>query len=286
MDESVDVPEASRSDQRPGQDGQKSVERAMAVLEHVAKYPGTVTQIADGLGLPRATVHRTLAQLEARGFLRKDVADHQYRVGGGLWSIASTYLADHPVLEAARPHVERVRSRTGVLVQLAECSGGLAVPLLSLQGDDDISNATYGHHFPLHAGAKGQVLLAHAGTEAIERYLARPLARLTDFTIVDPDELRARLTEIRRLGYGIAFGEVQAFTGSMAAPLHDRYGQVVAVLAFIARRSRLEDKRGADLLREELLLTASTISVALGYRPELMTIEPARCGAGKVLQGA
>jgi len=130
-----------------------------------------------------------------------------------------------------------------------------------------ITKTTYGYHFPLHCGSKGQVLLAFAEPGNIERYLAGPLEALTNETITDADVLRVRLAEIRAQGYALTEGDVQRFTGSVSAPVFERNGRIIATVCLIARRTAFRDKRQSAAIVETTLETAHAASIALGWRP-------------------
>src|SRR2546429_337922 len=72
-----------------------------------------------------------------------------------------------------------------------------------------IPKTTPEFHFPLHTGSKGHVLLAPSEPEVLEALLERPLVALTDRSITDPGELRARLDDVRAQGYAITREDVQ-----------------------------------------------------------------------------
>ena len=95
-----------------------------------------------------------------------------------------------------------------------------------------------------------------------------PLERLTELTITDPEVLRKDLQQIRQRGYSVTIADVQPFTGSMAAPIRDLSGRVVACVCFIARKTLLQNERRRDELLEHLLHAAHLTSIDLGWRPE------------------
>ena len=64
----------------------KGVRRAVHVLEYIAIHPGRATDIAEGLGLSWATLHRTLQQLETAGFLQRENAGN---CSGGMPTAAT-----------------------------------------------------------------------------------------------------------------------------------------------------------------------------------------------------
>ena len=246
----------------------KGVRRALQVLEHLAVHPGRATDVAEALGVSWATLHRTLTQLEHGGVIQRDPDTGRYSIGARTWFIGTAYVANHRVLEAARPYLDAAAAKGDFTVQLVERSGRLAVTLYSHHVSGEvITKTTYGYHFPLHCGSKGQVLLAFAEPGNIERYLAGPLEALTNETITDADVLRVRLAEIRAQGYALTEGDVQRFTGSVSAPVFERNGRIIATVCLIARRTAFRDKRQSAAIVETTLETAHAASIALGWRP-------------------
>lgn len=257
----------------PGDEGAgpaplKGVNRALLVLEHIASHPGRATAIAEAMGLSWATLHRTLRQLEQGGFLQRDPDTGHYSIGRRMWFIGATYLASHNVLEVALQYLRTASRARGITVQLVEKSDRQTVVLFSSHSDDEITKATYGYHFPLHAGSKGQVLLAFSDEAFIDAYLEGELERLTPLSETDPEALRSRLRTIREQRYAITVADVQMFTASMAAPVFNRKGEVVACVCFVIRKSGMMNDERRDELLDRLLETAQSISLALGWRPE------------------
>ncbi len=245
----------------------KGVHRALHVLEYIAIHPGRAIDIAEGLGLSWATMHRTLQQLEQGGFLKRDLDTNRYSIGPRMWFIGATYVANHRVLEAAKTYLEEARRLPGVTVQLVERSRYEAVALYSTHSDEEITKATYGYHFPLHVGSKGQVLLAYAEPNFVDSYLSGDLEQLTPYSLTDPKEIRELLAKIRSQGYAVTLADVQLFTGSMAAPVFDRGNKIVACVCFVAKKSAIENPKRREEILETMLKTAQSISIALGWRP-------------------
>ncbi|HET7717682.1 MAG TPA: IclR family transcriptional regulator [Bauldia sp.] len=259
----------SARDARAGLPPLRGMARSFAVLEYLAASPGRVVDVTRGLGLPWATVHRTIIQLEKAGFLQRDAKTNRYEIGPRLWHVGSSYLANHRVLKAAQPYLSQLQEAEGIVVQITERIGNLAVAIYSAQRlAEDITKAHYGYHFPLHCGSKGQVLLAHEDPDFIDAYLRRDLERLTSETITDPAVLRGELAKIRRAGMALTVADVQPFTGSMSAPIRDASGKVVASLCFIFRKVLLRNDKRREELQDQLMHMAHSISIDLGWRPD------------------
>lgn len=257
-----------RNDADESADPLKGMDRSFAVLEFIAQQPSRVVDVTKVLGLPWATVHRTMTQLEKAQFLRKDPETNRFGIGPKLWHIGSAYLSNHRVLNASLSYLSQSQDIEGIAVQICERIGNQAVAIYSAQRlAEDITKAHFGFHFPLHCGSKGQVLLAFESPAFIESYLSRPLERLTNETVTAPAQLRVIIAEIRASGMALTVGDVQPFTGSMAAPIRDGSGQVVASLCYVFRKSLLKNEKRMQELKDRIIHTAHSISFDLGWRP-------------------
>ena len=246
----------------------KGVYRALEILEYIATSPGRASDIAIGLKLPWTTLHRTLTQLEQAGFLNKEIESGRYYVGEKMWLIGTSYLANHRVLEVAQPYLDNAAEKGNFTVQLVQRSGRLAITLYSRHVSGEvITKATYGFHFPLHCGSKGQILLAYSPKPFLENYLSTPLEKLTEETIIEPEVLRDKINDIQQQGFAFTEGDVQPFTGSISAPILGRNGTIIAAVCIIARRTTFGNKLHMEEITETALQTSQSISMALGWRP-------------------
>ena len=85
-------PKTARSpskDEDESADPLKGMDRSFAVLDFIAQQPSRVVDVTKVLGLPWATVHRTMTQLEKAQFLRKDPETNRFEIGPKLWHIGS-----------------------------------------------------------------------------------------------------------------------------------------------------------------------------------------------------
>lgn len=246
----------------------QGVSRALRVLDVVAQRPLRTSELSEELGISWATLQRTLTQLEADGFIKRDDRG-LFHMGRKTWLLGSTYLVGHRLMELAVPLLTRESSNvpTSVL-QLVERSGDTTVVLFSREAasKDVITRTTYGYHFPLHCGSKGWIFLAYAEPQTLDEYLSKPLISLTPATITDPAALRERLAEVRTQGYAVTVGDVQSFTGSVAAPVFDSEGQVEACVCAVTQRTSLAGDR-QDQIVETVQRIAQTLSLGLGWQP-------------------
>ncbi|MDN3352153.1 IclR family transcriptional regulator [Actinomadura sp. DC4] len=219
--------------------------KVMAILEAFA--PGgvrlTLTEICRRADLPLATGHRLVGELTGGGFLER-LPDGSYRIGMRLWRIGAQASAATALRELALPHMEDLYEATHENVQLAVVSGHKALYLERLRGPRSVPIVTrVAAELPLHSTGVGRVLLAFASEEFAEDVIAEGLASFTPNTVTDPGRLRAHLVEVRRTGYAVTSEEMTLGSCSVAAPVRDAGGSVLAAMSLVTRR------QGADLRR-------------------------------------
>lgn len=245
--------------------GLQGIERTMSILEAIADRPMRASEIARELDLKWATTHRALLALVAADCLVHDGTTGHYYIGPRMYYIGSSLLSRLPVVRAAQSPVRATALETSTTAQLVIRYGRRSMNLLVAEsGKEAVARSSIDYHFPLHCGSKGQVLLAFAGDDFIDEYLSQPLEKLTRHTCTDPDELRARLERIREEDCAATKGDVQLSTGSVAAPVRDAGGAVVASLTLIIDYRNFD--KAESKLHDVVLRTARSISAQLGWQ--------------------
>jgi DNA-binding IclR family transcriptional regulator len=229
-----------------------------------AQHPElTLSELARRAGISVPTAHRRAAELVEWGALER-IGSGCYRIGLRLWEVGSLAPRAPGLRESALPFMEDLYVVTRQNVQLAvrdevelvfveRIAGRQAVPVLTRVGG----------RFHLHATGVGLVLLAHAPAEIQERVLAGPLPRYATGTIVDPGRLRRVLAEVRQRGYAVSERAVTDDATSVAAPVRDATGSVVAAVSIVVQASSAKPRE----LAPYVLTAAQGISRALGSGP-------------------
>ena len=238
------------------------VGRAFAVLEAFTPERPTLplSEIARRAGLPLTSTHRLLGELCESGALERN-ADGSYRVGLRLWEIASLAPRGVPLREAALPFLEDLYEVTHENVQLGVREGRDVVYIERIAGRRAVGVLTrVGGRFPLHASGIGLVLLAHA-PEGVQRdVLEGPLQRFTEHTITEPARLRRVLAQVRRDGVAVSDRQVTDDAMSVAAPITDSSGEVIAALSIVAKTGATVAARLAPAVRAAALGTSRALS--------------------------
>ena len=242
----------------------QSIRRAFAVLGTLGDGPLGVTEVAERAGLPKSTAARLLTTLAAEGAVEQIPGDTAYRLGPRLITLAGGFSMARSLAAIARP----------TLVQLAEASGeaaGLGIPdgdLIHYVDQVDTPNPVQvrdwtGARAPLHAVSSGQVLLAFRTPGAIDRYLDKPLERFTERTVVRPDDVRERLREVRRQGFTWAIEEFDPGISSVAAPIADASGEVIAAVHIHGPSYRFPSEAHMPELAQLVVTGAARIAAGL-----------------------
>jgi DNA-binding IclR family transcriptional regulator len=248
-----------------------AVERAMDVLLYFGRTDQPdlgVTEIAAALGLTKAAVHRILTALRSRGLIVLDTTTRRYALGHAAVALGRAYLARTDVRAIAAPELKRLAERARETATLSLRRGDTRLYADQVVPDQELRlEVSLGVPFPLHAGGSSKVFLAFEPDAELDAYLQRrPLDALTDRTITDPGRLRKDLATIRRRGFATSLGERQAGAASVAAPVFDRDGRVVAVLGVAGPALRFKPDPGAAVVGD-LLAAARRISAQLGHEP-------------------
>src|SRR5436309_3187113 len=157
--------------------------------------------------------------LADRGLIERDPLSDKYRLGFGLIRLAGAAMAGLDLVSTARPILEDLADRTRETVNLGVLSGDGVVYIDQITGTRSIVAVSWvGRRTPLHATSNGKVLLAWLSDEERERVLSRPLERATPNTVVDLEELRGQLLEVRTRGYAQAREELEEGLNAVAAP--------------------------------------------------------------------
>ena len=240
-----------------------SVKTALRVLEAVAAYqPAGLSDLTRRLGLPKSTVQRCLATLDEAGWIRPGGQElTRWVLTGRAFSVGSQVANTRNLREIALPALSTLQEATLETIHLMVPDGDEMVLIERLDSAHELRTfKPLGSRAPLHATSNGKSVLAHLPEAEREAYLAARLRPITAQTVTDPDELRARLAEIRARGYAINVAELHDGVTSVGAAVLDA-GRPVASLSISGPSSRIpadrHDEYGARVTAAAHRITAA-----------------------------
>ncbi|MGH3341473.1 MAG: IclR family transcriptional regulator [Carbonactinosporaceae bacterium] len=209
----------------------------------------SLTEISRLTGLPGPTAHRLTSEMVRWGGLERLDAG-TYRIGLRLWEVGALAPRQRSLRDVALPYMQDLYEATHENVQLAVLDGREALYVEKISGREAVPIISrVGGRLPLHATGVGKILLAHARPALREQVLAGRLERFTPYTIVMPGKLRQALAEVRRSGLAYCYEEMTLGSVSLAAPVRDRPGPVVAALSIVVRSFPVDTQRLAPAVR-------------------------------------
>lgn len=246
-----------------------SLDKALTILEMLANHPGSgVSEIAQRTESTKSQAFRLLYTLEQRGYVRKDGNSRTYTLGYRTLYLGDKSRQQNSIVQAARPVLDELSERCQENVHLILREGLSSVCVALRQSSQSLRlYAQVGRRGPLHAGGGSTLLLAFAPDEVREEVLASQLKTFTPVTETDPARLRELLAKIREQGFHEAKNDLDEGAYSIAAPIRDHRGQVVAALSIAGPIFRLtaESRR---LHLDNVLKYADKVSHALGWQAQ------------------
>lgn len=219
------------------------LERALVVLETISKshVPLTISEVATRCGLPVATVHRLISQLEPLGMLRRALGSKRLMVGVGLLELSRAALESSMVADA--PH----RILVGLAGQIGEhCQIGVWADGEVLYVDSARATRSEGLHFdpgrrsPLHCTSIGKLFLAEMPEDALRHWIANtPLATPTPRSITQGDDLLRMIAKVRAEGWAASNEEYAPGVVGCAVPIRSVDGALIAGLGISAPSARV-----------------------------------------------
>jgi IclR family transcriptional regulator, acetate operon repressor len=234
----------------------KTADEALQVLLELGRAGGrTPAELARALNLNRTVVHRQLATLAARGFVRRTGSDPVYVLGAAVLELAQS--VEPAIRSVALPVMRDLAADTAETVLL--CTPNLSTDpcvtvLDQVIAERHVVRVAYrlGHLVPLSVSAGGRAVLAFLGDPAArERAIA---------AAADPDLCRSQVAEITVAGYAASRDELLRDVSGIAAPVLDDQGHAVASLSVTAPVSR---HTGLTAMVPALLRAAREVSARL-----------------------
>jgi len=239
----------------------QSLERGLAVIrafdaEHRML---SLSEVAAATGLSRAAARRFLHTLVHLGYMHN--SGGRFALRPKILELGYAYLSSLTLPEVAMPHLEELAEQVRESSSVSELDGEDVVYIARVP-TKRIMRVTInvGTRFPAYATSMGRVLLAAKPDDWLDKYLSSVKLRgLTDHTITSPAGLRQELHKIRGRGWALVDQELEEGLRSLAAPIRDAEGTVIAAVnvATHAGRRSLESVV-QDMLRP-LLTTAERI---------------------------
>ncbi len=241
----------------------QALDRALGILALVAQRPDLGLQaLAERSGTSVSQVLKILATLEGHALVAKG-ADKTYRLGYGAMRLGHLAARLEPVVGVAAMVLDELREETGESIHLVVRDGLDAVIADVRESSKTVRVVSpVGERTRLNAGSAGKLFLAYGPRDLMAWLVREPMPAYTELSETDPELLRIDVDRARRQGVCVAIGDFEDGAFSVAAPVLEEPGRMVAAIALagplsrfdsaIERRYRSAVKRAAASVGERL----------------------------------
>ena len=201
------------------------------MLSALSDGPIGVTEVAERTELAKSTAARLLASLAREGAVEQVPGQTRYRLGPRMATLSVGVAPVRNLVAIARPILEALARETGEAAGLSVPDGATVHYIDQVDSTHEVQVRDWtGTRVPMHAVSSGQVFLAHMNPTEVERYLAQPRVSFTPKTITDSSALRDRLRQVQLDGFAWVREEFAEGLNSVAAPVADDGGEIVAAV--------------------------------------------------------
>jgi IclR family transcriptional regulator, KDG regulon repressor len=244
----------------------RNAARLLKEFSHGSREIG-VTELSRRLGIGKSTAHRLLNTLADEGLLERDPDSGAYRLGLAMYELGASVSTHADLHEACAPILDQLRNATRETVQVGVLDGHEVVYVERRESPQTLRLfGRVGFRNDAHCTSTGKLLLAYLPPDRLDAALRDwPLPIKTPFTIHDEAVLRAQLEVIRSRGWAENVNEAEVGVASIAAPIRNGVGEVVAAVSVAGPVQRLN---GDSLKRfaRPCMEAGLAISRRLGHR--------------------
>lgn len=246
-----------------------SVDRALELLFILEKNPRDmgVTELSHLLDIQKSSTHNLLQTLLAKGFVQQTDTG-RYTLGLQLMRLGAVCAERLDVRRIARPFLEELAEETGEIALFGLRVGNeITIVDKAEPPSSFFMIPKFDFSSTFHCSAIGKVLLAYSPESFVSNVLANGLVRYTPYTIIDSNELKQELIQIRTNGFAVACNETVNGVTCISTPIFDANNRVEGAFSISSSSSLLTKERHAEVL--SILKNKSlAVSRALGYHSQ------------------
>ncbi|MDY0748083.1 IclR family transcriptional regulator [Paucibacter sp. R3-3] len=255
-----------------------ALERGLRILAEFNRHTQVVSppELARRLELPRSTVFRLLTTLENMGFVQRSEGGNDYRLGLAVLRLGFEYLASLPLNELGQPLLRRLSEEIAYPCNIVvrDWRSIVYVTRVSPQAPASpfVGAVNVGTRLPAHGTVLGRMVLADLSLAQLRALY--PEDNLESFSVDTPRTVSA-LYELLQLdlrrGCAIGEGFFEPNISTIAAPVRDHSGHIVAALGVTINAGRFQDvqldESRVDAMVASVKRTAAELSRLLNYSP-------------------
>ncbi|MDR1730490.1 MAG: IclR family transcriptional regulator [Synergistaceae bacterium] len=248
----------------------QSSDKLLNLLEIMTEQPEPLRlqDLARICGMNASTALRFLNALQRRKYVEQEASTGRYYLTFKLCALAQNVNSFFDIRSVARPFLRNVTQIFSESCNLAVESDMTVIYIEVEKGPNKMLMSTQriGNVAPLYCTGVGKLFLTDYSPTALDRLIAlKGLTKYTEYTITDPEELKAELERIKKTGYAFDNEECEEGARCIAAPVRDYTGRIKAAISVSGPVVRMTDKHIFSHL-PMLLDAAEQISFRMGWK--------------------
>ncbi|MDQ0163112.1 DNA-binding IclR family transcriptional regulator [Bacillus alveayuensis] len=244
-----------------------SIKNALRILKSFTmdEPEKKISDLSSSLGINKSTVSRTMKTLASEGFVYKDPETKKYRLGLSILSLSGVLFSNMDVYRESQPVLNKLVENIGETAHISVLDDLEVVYLQKVECHHPVRFLTHiGRRNPPYCTSSGKVLLAFSEEEIINNVVAKGLTAFTKNTITNPEKLRSHLAKIKEDGYAFSLEELSEGVNSIAAPIYDYTGKVIAALSVVGPKQRIPIHKLKSIAKQ-VMAASKEVSERMGY---------------------
>jgi IclR family pca regulon transcriptional regulator len=199
----------------------------------------TIAEVAERTGLTRAAARRYLITLTHLGYMRHE--NKLFSLTPMVLRLGQSYLHSARLPRVVQPLLYRLAYTVGEAASAGVLDHDQLVCVAAVSAGQLVSATLQpGTRVPAWCTANGRMLLAGLPQDQLEAFLERvQTEQITEHTIVSKERLAVEIARVRAQGYALVDQELELGLRTMAVPLRNFRGDVVAAMNISVHAARM-----------------------------------------------
>ena len=226
-----------------------------------------LSEVSNELDLDISHVKRLLNTLVQENLLKKK--EKKYSLGLSVLNFSGIVNSHLNIHLEARPILQPLVEQLGIAIHMGILEGIGVVYLDKLETNHPIKmESQIGKSHPFYCTSCGKIMISFQSEDRLEEILQKVekqgMIKFASNTVTDIEELRRQLTEIRKTGYAVTSNELQEGIASIAAPIYNYNGEVIAAVSITGSSKKLCSDQ-MDIYISNIVKAAKEISKKIGF---------------------
>jgi IclR family transcriptional regulator, KDG regulon repressor len=251
----------------------KSLNKVLDVIDAVAEEgKAGIRELASQLGIPPSTIHRILSTLVARGYFRQDSETKEYALSVRFLELGAMVQDQFHLTSIARPHLKRLMLEAKESVNLAIQAGDKVIYLDHVKSDYSMLRlfTRPGAQAPLYCTGVGKLFLSRMDESELEIYLSTTeRISFTPHTLVDAEDIRRELQQIRNQGYSVDNEEMEEGVRCVGSLIMDHTENPAGAVSISGAAMRITADR-IKMIGKMVMECTLEISMQMGFKSETL----------------